>query len=454
MGRSATHRQWGGSTTEPPRAFEANQLVDHFFRHESGRILAWLTGVFGPGNIHLAEDVVQEALLRAVQTWPYAGIPKNPSAWIARVSRNLALDFVRHRRLALAKETEIIRHLEQTGPEVENVAPRFEDEIRDDVLRMMFVCCHPMLPRRSQVALILRTLCGFGTSEIAHLFLSSKAAVEKQLTRARRKLRESGVFFELPSESELAARLDAVLESLYLLFSEGHKASSGPRLVREELCHESIRLTRILVDHPAGNRPKTHALLALLLLTAARLSSRVDESGNLLRLNEQSRTEWNGAFIAQGLQHLAHSASEDDVGEYHLQAGIAACHCVAPDYESTDWARILALYDELAGINPSPVVAMNRAVAVANVRGAHAGVHSLLNTPNLERLQAHCLFHSVMGELQAQLNDFAGATQSYRRALELAEVAPESAFFENRLRLVAERQTAQSDGSVGALRPS
>src|SRR5713101_166153 len=264
---------------------EVSGVVEHLFRHEAGKMVATLTRIFGIEHLSLAEDVVQEALARALQTWPFYGVPTNPSAWIMRASRNLALDVVRRRKVFQNKQAEIIGLMERDG-----VAPDeaifSEEQISDDRLRLMFVCCHPAIPVEAKVALALKTLCGFSVTEISRAFLTTDAAIAKRLTRAKQKIRQARIPFEIPAGEELARRLDGVLQTLYLLFNEGYKASSGENLVREELCDEAIRLAELLAEHAAGNQPKTHALLALMLLNAARISTRVDSQGNLLRLKE------------------------------------------------------------------------------------------------------------------------------------------------------------------------
>src|SRR5438477_230516 len=335
-------------------------------------MVAILTRIFGIEHLNLAEDVVQEALVRALQTWPYYGIPKNPSAWIMQVSRNLALDVVRRERVFRDKEAEIVRLMEHKNPAPdEAVFP--DQELKDDRLRMMFACCHPLVASEAQVALALKTLCGFSTLEIGRAFLTREAVIAKRLTRAKQKIREARISFEIPAGREISQRLDGVLQTLYLLFNEGYKASGGEKLIREELCHEAIRLAALLAEHPAGNQPRTHALLALMLLNGARLLTRIDGAGNILRLQDQDRADWNGPMIARGFFHLAQSAAGDELNEYHLQAGIAACHCAAKDYPSTDWPQILSLYDRLTELNDSPVVALNRAVAVPHTHGPRAG---------------------------------------------------------------------------------
>ncbi|MGH7951366.1 MAG: RNA polymerase sigma factor, partial [Limisphaerales bacterium] len=366
-----------------------------------------------------------------LQTWPFYGVPQNPAAWIMRASRNLALDVVRRQKNFRSKETEIVRLIEN-----ENSTPTVtisEEEIADDRLRMMFVCCHPQIPADAQVALALKTLCGFGVTEIASAFLTTDAAIAKRLTRAKQKIAEAKIPFEIPSGAELSQRLGGVLQSLYLLFNKGYKASAGDKLIREDICEEAIRLTEFLAKHPAGNQPKTHALLALILLNAARTPARVDDEGNLLRLREQDRTKWNQQMIARGMFHLAQSAAGGEISEYHLQAGIAACHCAAKDYASTDWEKILSLYDRMLAFDDSPVISLNRAVALAELRGPQAGIDAVNAIPDLKALESYYLFHAVMGDFEWQLNRLPIAAAHFQRALQLAEMPPEKKFLEKRL---------------------
>ncbi len=416
---------------------EISQVVEHFFRHEAGKMVATLTGIFGIEHLTLAEDVVQEALVRALQTWPFYGVPKNPAAWIMRTSRNLAVDVVRRQKVFREKEAEIIHLMDREGL-TPDTAIFSESDMTDDTLRMMFVCCHPGIPAEVQVALALKTLCGFSVTEIARAFLTTDAAVAKRLTRARQKIREAHIPFEIPVGEEMARRLDGVLQSLYLLFNEGYKASGGDKLVREDVCQEAIRLTGLLVEHPAGNQPKTHALLALMLLNAARIPTRVDNEGNLLLLQEQDRTCWSQPMIAGGMFHLTQSAAGDEISEYHLQAGIAACHCTAQDYASTDWPQILSLYDRLVEFDDSPVVALNRAVALAEVRGPQAGIEAVNTIGNLQSLDSYYLLHAVLGEFESRLNHLRAAANHFRKSLRLAEIKSEQVFLAKRLQACEE----------------
>ena len=419
---------------------EVSGIVEHLFRHEGAKMVAILTRIFGIEHLNLAEDVVQEALVRALQTWPFYGVPKNPSAWIMRASRNLALDVVRRRKVFQNKQAEITRLMDRDGA-ASGEAIFSEDEISDDRLRLMFVCCHPAIPAEAQVALALKTLCGFSVGEIGHASLTTESAIAKRLTRAKQKIQQARIPFEIPAGRELEQRLDNVLQSLYLLFNEGYKASSGENLVREELCEEAIRLAELLVVHPAGNQPKTHALLALMLLNAARNPTRLDSEGNLLRLQEQDRTRWNKSMIAGGMFHFAQSAAGDNLSEYHLQAGIAACHCAAKDYESTDWQKILLLYDRLIEFDQSPVVALNRAVAIANIRGPKAGLQAVRRVQDLNKLSSYYLLYAVLGEFEMKSGNLQAAAEQFRRSFELAETKSERAFLLKRLQRCVDGHT-------------
>ena len=420
---------------------EISGTVEHLFRHEGAKMVAILTRIFGIEHLNLAEDVVQEALARALQTWPFYGVPKNPSAWIMRASRNLALDVVRRRKVFQNKQAEIIRLMDRDGAAPDE-AIFSEDEISDDRLRLMFVCCHPAIPADAQVALALKTLCGFSVAEIGHAFLTTEAAIAKRLTRAKQKIHQARIPFEIPAGGELGQRLDSVLQSLYLLFNEGYKASSGENLVREELCEEAIRLAELLMAHPAGNQPKTHALLALMLLNAARNPTRLDSEGNLLRLKDQDRTRWDQAMIVRGMFHFTQSAVGEELSEYHFEAGIAACHCAAKDYDSTDWQQILSLYDRLIEFDQSPVVALNRAVAIANIRGPKAGLQAVRRVQDLNKLRSYYLLYAVLGEFELRSGNLQAAAEQFRRSFELAETKSERAFLLKRLQRCADGQTA------------
>jgi len=304
----------------------------------------------------------------------------------------------------------------------------------------MFVCCHPGIPADDQVALTLKTLCGFSVKEISRAFLTTEAAIAKRLTRAKQKIRDTRIPFEIPSGEELTRRLDGVLPSLYLLFNEGYKASGGGKLVREDICEEAIRLTTLLAVHPAGNRPETHALLALMFFNTARLATRVDGDGCLLRLKDQDRSKWDHRTIARAMFHFAQSAAGDKLTEYHLQAGIAGCHCAAKDYQSTNWAEILMLYDRLMEFDDSPVVALNRAVALAETQGPQAGIEAVNKIANLQSLESYYLLYAVLGDFESRLHHTHAAAAHFRKSLQLAEIKSEQMFLSKRLQDCEEGQ--------------
>ena len=413
---------------------KVGQTVERLFRHEAGKIVAVLTGIFGLRNLELVEDALQDALLKALRQWSYGNLPPNPGAWLTQVAKNRALDAVRRDARFREKEEAIVAALEQHPALSDSPGKFMPDEIRDDQLRLIFACCHPALSGEARVALTLKTLCGFGVDEIARAFLASTETIVKRLTRARERLREAAVPFEIPSGPELTARLDSVLDVLYLLFNEGYNASQGSDVIRHELCNEAMRLTSLLVRHPAGNTPKTHALLALFLFQAARFPARLDVAGEILRLQEQDRSLWDPELIAQGMAHLERAATGGAASSFHLQAGIASCHCLARTYEETDWSRILSLYDLLAGMTGSAVVRLNRAVALSKVRGAGAGLEALDEIQNEATIRRYYLFYAVRGEFLSEVGRAAEAAKDYEEALRLTELPAERKFLLGRLK--------------------
>jgi len=413
-----------------------HELIEHLFRQNAGRMLATLTRLLGSRNLALAEEVVQEALVTALQQWPYQGAPDNPSAWLIQVAKNRALDRLRRDRAFAERERDVIAAFEtrassavaSSGSNPEAIRP-FED----DELCMMFMACHPEIPREARVALTLKTVGGFSVAEIARAFLAQESAISQRLVRVKKLVRDRDIPLDLPGDREMPERLDSVLEVLYLMFNEGYAAHAGESLVRHDLVDEAIRLTRLLTRHPATDTPKTHALLALMLLQAARIPARTDEGRELFVLEEQDRTRWNRAFVADGLRHLDASARGDHVSTYHLQAGIAASHAVAPTYQATDWAEIVSLYDALLDVEPTPIVALNRAIALSRVHGAVAGLRALAGLRDDPTLSRYYLFHATLGELSREAGDLEEAARHYASALELPCSEPARRFLERKL---------------------
>lgn len=409
-------------------------LVDHLFRHQAGQMVSTLTRVFGPRHLDLAEEVVQDALLKALQLWPYRGIPDNPAAWLVQVAKNRALDVLRREVSLREKSDELVRAFAlQEALANQRLAAGHHDEALDDELSMIFMACHPALPREGRVALTLKTVGGFGVSEIARAFLAKETTIAQRLLRAKRLLREEGITFELPSPAEMSARLDSVLEVLYLLFNEGYTAHRGESLVRADLCEEAMRMVSLAVRHPTTDLPKSHALLALMFFQAARLPARVGEGGDLFLLGEQDRALWDRRLIHHGFIHLDRSAEGDEFTTYHLQAAIAACHAAAASYDLTDWAQIVRLYDQLMALNPSPVVALNRAVAVAKWRGPEAGIRTLEQISEHPALSHYYLLPATLGELWCELGETEKAVANFRQALNCSCSEPERRFLQKKL---------------------
>lgn len=410
------------------------QLEEHFFRHEAGRLVAVLTRLFGTRNLALAEDVVQDAFCRALETWKFHGVPENPTAWLMAVARNRALDVLRRERTALDSEPELARFFESEWTLAPTVDAVFgQTEIRDDLLRMMFSCCDPQLAEEAQVALILSILCGFSVNEIAHAFFSTEAAIEKRITRAKKVLTQSGGLFDVSVPAQVAQRVPAVHRALYLLFNEGYHGASPESAVRVDLCREAIRLSSLLLEHRVGATPATYALAALFHLNAARLPARLDASGNLHALPEQDRSLWDQALVAEGLRLLDRSATGPALTPYHVEAAIAAHHAEASSLKETNWRAIVSLYDALMELQPSPIVALNRAIAVAQLEGPERGLEEISAIENRARLDAYPFYSAALGELELRRGRRTTAHDHFRTALGLARNPMERRFLEQRL---------------------
>jgi len=413
---------------------------EHLFRRESGRMVAVLARIFGVHNIALAEDVVQDAFCRALEVWKFRGVPENPSAWLMATAKNRALDMLRRERTARTLEPELARWLESEWTLAPAVAELFSaNEIKDDQLRMMFSCCQPKLPEEARVALILHILCGFGAGEIASAFLCSNSAAEKRISRAKKALAGSKNLFEISGDSDFSTRLLAVQRALYLLFNEGYHSASGASTVRVDLCREAMRLTALLIGHPLAATPATHALLALMCLNAARIPGRFDDAGNLSSLFDQDRTKWDRELIGEGQRLLEKSATGDELTQYHVEAAIAAVHAGARRVEDTDWAAIVTLYDTLMTIRPSPVVALNRAIAIAQQQGPERGLEEIREISDTDRFASYPFYPAALAELELRGGNVESARHHFHSALKLARNPAERKFFEHRIESCAEK---------------
>ncbi len=409
-------------------------INEHLFRRESGRMVAALTRIFGVHNLALAEDVVQDAFCRALEVWKFRGMPENPSAWLMTTAKNRALDVLRRDRTARTFAPELGRLLESEW----TLAPVVEElftsaAIKDDLLRMMFSCCNPRLPEEAQIALILNLLCGFSVGEIASAFLSTHAAFEKRITRAKKVLASSQRLFDVASAAEFAARVPSVHRALYLLFNEGYHGAHPEMAVRRELCREAMRLTAVLLERPLGATPVTYALAALMSLHAARLPARVDAFGNLSSLTDQDRSQWDGELRREGLEFLEHSATGHELSEYHVEAAIAAVHARATGMEDTDWGAIVALYDTLMALRPSPIIALNRAIAIAQCEGPDTGIDEILVIADRDRLAAYPFYFAALGELELRRGNREAASGHFVAALAVARSPMERRFLEQRV---------------------
>jgi RNA polymerase sigma-70 factor (ECF subfamily) len=409
-------------------------IGEHLFRRESGRMVAALTRLFGVHNLGLAEDVVQDAFCRALEVWKFRGVPENPSAWLMAAAKNRALDILRRERTARRFAPELGRLAERHS----TVDPVFEEgfepgAIRDDELRMMFSCCDPALAEEVQVALILNIMCGFGVGEISAAFMCSRAAIEKRLSRGKKVLADSAHLFDIDGADDLASRLRSVQRAIYLLFNEGYHGSSPEAAVRVELCEEAMRLGAILRENASASTPETQALSALMCLNAARLPGRIDESGNLNTLFEQDRSRWNAGLIAEGHRLLNRSAVGNTLSEYHIEGAIAGVHAIASKPEQTDWATIVELYNKLLEKRPSPVVSLNRAIAVAEWKGAEHGLEQIREIEEVERLRDYVFYWAALGELELRCGRPVVAKQHFETAVSLARNNLERQFLGKRV---------------------
>ena len=411
------------SSSEPIR-----ELLDSLYRVESGRILATLIRLLG--DFDLAEEAMHEAFAAALSLWPTSGVPGNPRPWLISTARFKAIDTLRRRARWDASQDELVRYLEAQGSWAET--SHEEDSLEDDRLRLIFTCCHPSLPPEAHVALTLREVCGLTTEEIAKAFLTTPRTLAQRIVRAKAKIREAKIPYEVPTPEELPQRLGAVLQVIYLVFNEGYSAAAGAEVTRAELTGEAIRLGRLLAE--LQPEPEVLGLLALMLLQESRRAARTSPTGELILLEHQDRSLWNREQIAEGVALVEKALQSRRFGSYTLQAAIAAVHAEAESAAATDWPQIVALYDQLLRIQPSPVVALNRAVAIAMRDGPEAGLAQIDAILQQGELANYYLAHSARADMYRRLGRPAEARSAYEKALALTQQEPERHFLQDRIR--------------------
>jgi len=396
-----------------------HQTVDHLFRHESGKLVSVLSKLLGLKHLEIAQDIVQDTLLQALSTWAYNGLPDNPSAWLTKVAKNKAIDYLRRGKnfkVNISPQYSYLLRSEYVlTPTINQLFE--EEEIQDSQLRMIFACCHPSIPAESQIALALKTLCGLSSGEIARAFLTNEETVNKRIYRAKEKIRNEKIELELPSAGELPVRLDAVLKSLYLLFNEGYNSSHPDELIREELCEEAMRLAYLLTQHDITNTSRTQALLALFCFQSSRLQARLDDKGHIVLLKYQDRSKWYQPLIKKGFYFMDLAVTEPfDTSVYHLEAAIASLHASAKTFEETDWKGIYFLYKQLYNIQPTAIIELNKAIASSYVFDKGYALEQLQQIKGLEN---YYLYYASIGEVYYELNNKEEAKKYYEAALKL-----------------------------------
>ena len=413
------------------RAPTITQLIDHLFRHESGKMIPVLSKLLGLQNLETANDIVQDSLLQAMNTWGFKGIPDNPSAWLYRVAKNKAIDFLRKEKKfrEISSQYGYLIQSEYTlSSTVNNLF--LENEIQDSQLRMMFACCHPLIAEESQIALTLKTLCGLSVSEIANAFLTNDETIAKRIYRAKEKIKAERIEMDVPDTKELSIRLDTVLKSLYLLFNEGYNSSHADQLIREDLCEEAMRLCYLLTENKITSYPRVKALLSLMCFQASRLNTRLDDKGNIILLKHQDRRKWSRPLIKKGFDYLDAAVEPFEISTYNIEAAIASLHAASPSFDQTDWRSIYHLYEMLYQLQPNPVVAMNKAIASAYAINKQ---NALTELQQIKGLEHHHLYYASVGEIYFELQNKEEAKKYYQKALQLTTSGQEQQLLINKI---------------------
>jgi RNA polymerase sigma-70 factor (ECF subfamily) len=412
---------------------DTHKLVDHLFRHQAGKMVAVLTHLFGLQQIELAEDVVQDAFIKAQQTWKFNNLPADPSAWLMQVAKNKALDILR-RTKSFHKYSRSLRTELYEADTIQIDEFFHPKEIGDSQLRMMFACCHPTLKLEDQVALTLKVVSGFSIQEIARSLLTNETTIQKRLHRAKAFLKSNSIILEIPAGDALKKRLDMVHTSLYLLFNEGYNSITVNELIRRDLCAEAMRCCKLLTEHTATQQPSSFALLSLMCFHAARFDSRIDENDNIILLQQQDRTKWDHELINVGIIYLNQSSAGHELSLYHIESAIAAEHCLAATFDQTNWTRLLKLYDHLCEVNPTPVVQLNKAVVQAQTGEVETALQAILSIQGIEKLiRTDHIYSSVLGELYKRLSNTVKAKEYLLHAHDLTPSLPEKRLIQKKI---------------------
>lgn len=415
---------------------QIHQLTDHLFRREAGKMVAVLTKIFGTEHLELCEDVVQDTLLHALQVWVDKGIPDQPAAWLFRVAKNKAIDIIRRNKHAVSFDFSDNEHvLLNSGYSMAAAMDEFwqEGSMRDDMLRMMFACCDPGISEDHQVTIILKTLCGFSTAEIAKAFVTTEDTISKRLYRTKEFFREQRLKPVFPPPAALSARIDAVLNVIYLLFNEGYNSTHAAELIRRDLLEEAMMLCKLLTEHPQTQLPSVYALMALMCFHASRTDSRLTATGQIILLPDQDRRKWDQELIQQGNAYLNQAAGGVHLNRYHLEAAIAYEHCVADSYAHTDWQQLLIYYDLLYTLYPSPITMLNKAVIILELYGAATALQALAVADVDKKLSSFYLYNSLLGELHARLGHVPEARNYFQRAIRQTKAEAERALLRQKL---------------------
>ncbi|MCW3105169.1 MAG: sigma-70 family polymerase sigma factor [Bacteroidetes bacterium] len=415
---------------------EIESTVNHLFRHQSGKMVAVLTRIFGMHNLELAEDVVQETLIAALEQWKIKGLPKNPEGWLFTVAKNKALNLIKKQKNQILFGNDETNILLSSGYTAEATFNQLADDdlIKDDQLRMMFACCYPDISEENQVTLILKTLCGFSTIEIAKAFLTSEDTISKRLYRTREFFRENKISLVIPNAEEIKSRTAAVLNAIYLLFNEGYNSTHSEELIRKDLIVEAVTLCKLLTENTNTRQPEVNALMALMCFHASRSESRISAEGEIILLADQDRTKWNTALIEEGILFFNNAALGDTITSFHLQAAVAFEHCTSPNFKETNWTTILSHYELLCKIQPSPITELNRTVAILQVHGPAKALKALNAIKEKDKLASYYLYYSTLGEIYHRLGDPGEAEKQFGIAMKLTLSEPEKRMLASKIK--------------------